>query len=191
MQANTLYTTSLGGFAEMYEGFTIDKMFQVFFIFQIVAYSILFCKACVAACSIYGKKYSALFFKREVAWILTFSSSTILSATIFLSGSHENVYLRVTVAFLLSLSYLSNDVVHFLYVHRIWVTSVDASTRSWNYYIENFSNKTLEEREKDKIPSVKNRPSVRWWKNLFIGSEAILIIAFCGARMYYLPQHHA
>ena len=187
MQANTLYRTSLGGFTEMYERFTIDRMFQAFFIVQIVAYFILLCKACVAACSIYGKKYSALFFKREVAWILTFSSSTILSAFIIVSGSHENAYLRVTVAFLLSLSYLSNDVVLFLYVHRIWVTSVDAATRSWNFYIENFSDKTLEEREKDKIPSAKHRPSVKWWKNLFVGSEAIVIIAFCGARMYYLP----
>ena len=175
----------------MYDLFTIDRMFQTFFIVQIVAYSILLGKACVAACSIYGKKYSANFFKREVAWILTFSSSTILSATIILSGSHENAYLRVMVAFLLSLSYLSNDVVLFLYVHRIWVTSVDAATRSWNFYIENFSDYTLAEKEKHKKPSAKHRPSVKWWKNLFVGSEAILIIAFCGARMYYLPEYHA
>ena len=70
-------------------------------------------------------------------WSVTFPIVTIIAASLFLSGLYENYYWYVFMTFLLSLSHLSNDLVLFLYVHLIWVASIDAPVRSENKKIEN------------------------------------------------------
>ena len=78
-------------------------------------------------------------------WSVTFPIVTIIAASLFLSGLYEKFYWYIFMTFLLSLSHLSNDLVLFLYVHLIWVASIDAPVRSENKKIESRKDKKYEE----------------------------------------------
>ena len=120
-------------------------------------------------------------------WSVTFPIVTILAASLILSGLYENFYWYVFMAILLSLSHLSNDLVLFLYVHLIWVASVDAPVRSWNKQLENSQDKTMKEKEMQRKSSPSDKPRILFWKYFFIISLAFVIGCFCVARIICLP----
>ena len=76
---------------------------------------------------------------------MTFPIVTILVAILFLCSLYENFYWHVFMTVLLSLSHLSNDLVLFLYVHLIWVASIDAPVRSENKKILSRKDKKYDE----------------------------------------------
>ena len=163
----------------------LNAMFEIFFYTQIIACIILLIIASIAGSKIYGKEYSAEFFKQEMTFIIIFSVSTITSAVITIAHVQGTGFAAIVLTILHFVSYWSSDTVLFLYVHRI---SIDAESRSKNLYILHFSELPFQEKQKQLKPSVIVRPRVRFWKNFFIISQAVVILAFTACREVWRPE---
>ena len=126
----------------------LNAMFEMFFYTQIIVCTILLIIASIAGSKIFGKEYSTKFFKQEMTFIIIFSVSTISSAVITIAHVHGTGFTAIAITLLHFISYWSSDTVLFLYVHRIWVASVDSEARSNNLYIQHFSDLPLSEKQK-------------------------------------------
>ena len=143
---------------------------------KIAIYSLLFFRACYTGWfKVYGKEYSASFFKKEIACILVLSMAGISTAFFSL---FEVPHIKVLSLILNMIGYWANDVALFLYAIRIWVTSADADKRSKNLYIEKFSGMTEREKLASLEPSAVHLPCVKFTKYFFIISQAVVIVAF-------------